>query len=131
MQLGYVDVGMIHYVDDKKDFSDIFGGEIIQYAKDLKEKGVIRSIGLSTHNPDVAFLAVATGLVDVILFSINPAYDMLPASEDINVLFDENSFDRVYEGIDPERDRLYRTCQNEGVAIKRDESVCRRPAARR
>ena len=117
MQIGYVDVGMIHYVDDKQDFSDIFNGEIILYAKKLKAEGVIRTIGLSTHNTDVAFLAAATGLVDVILFSVNPAYDMLPASEDINVLFDESTFDRVYEGIDPERDRLYRTCQNEGVAI--------------
>jgi predicted aldo/keto reductase-like oxidoreductase len=117
MQLEYVDVGMMHFVDDRQDFSVIFNGEMIEYAKMLKEKGVIRSIGLSTHNPDVAFMAVATGLVDVILFSINPAYDMLPASEDINVLFDESTFDRVYEGIDPLRDRLYRTCQNEGVAI--------------
>ncbi|WP_246578026.1 hypothetical protein [Clostridium psychrophilum] len=26
-----------------------------------------------------------TGIVDVILFSINAAYDMLPASEDVNI----------------------------------------------
>lgn len=118
MRLGYVDVGMIHYVDDQKDFDNIFNGEIIEYAKELKEKGVIRSIGISTHNPDIAFRAVETGIIDVVLFSINAAYDMLPASEDVNILFEESTFkNRTYEGIDPKRDKLYQTCQNAGVAL--------------
>jgi len=118
MQLDYVDVGMIHYVDDQKDFDNIFNGEIIKYAKGLKEKGVIKSLGISTHNPDIAFRAVETGIIDVILFSINAAYDMLPASEDVNVLFEEGTFKNTnYEGIDPKRDKLYQTCQNTGVAL--------------
>lgn len=118
MQLDYVDVGMIHYVDDQKDFDNIFNGEIIKYAKGLKEKGIIKSLGISTHNTDIAFKAVETGIIDVILFSINAAYDMLPATEDVYELFEESTFrDRTYEGIDPKRDRLYRTCENEGVAL--------------
>ncbi|EHI99089.1 4Fe-4S ferredoxin iron-sulfur binding domain-containing protein [Clostridium sp. DL-VIII] len=118
MKLDYVDVGMIHYVDDQKDFNSIFNGEIIEYAKQLKEKGVLKSIGISTHNPDIAFRAVETGIIDVILFSINAAYDMLPASEDVNILFEENTFkDRAYEGIDPKRDKLYQICENAGVAL--------------
>jgi len=118
MQLDYVDIGMIHYVDDQKDFDEIFSGEIINYAKELKAKGVIKSLGLSTHNTDIAFKAVETGIIDVILFSINAAYDMLPASEDVNILFKESTFkDRTYEGIDPNRDKLYRTCQNAGVVL--------------
>jgi len=118
MQLEYVDVGMIHYVDDDKDFDNIFNGEIIKYAKGLKEKGVIKSLGISTHNPDIAFRAVETGIIDVILFSINAAYDMLPASEDVYELFEESTFkNRTYEGIDPKRDKLYRTCENAGVAL--------------
>ncbi|MDF2882493.1 MAG: putative oxidoreductase of aldo/keto reductase family [Clostridiaceae bacterium] len=118
MQLDYVDVGMIHYVDDEKDFDNIFNGEIIKYAKGLKEKGIIRSLGISTHNPDIAFRAVETGIIDVILFSINAAYDMLPASEDVNILFAEDTFkNRTYEGVDPKRSKLYQTCENEGVAL--------------
>lgn len=118
MQLDYVDIGMIHYVDDHKDFDNIFNGEIIKYAKGLKEKGVIKSLGISTHNSDIAFRAVETGVIDVILFSINAAYDMLPASEDVNILFEENTFkSRTYEGIDQKRDELYRTCENVGVAL--------------
>lgn len=118
MQVDYVDVGMIHYVDDEKDFNNIFNGDIIKYAKELKENGIIKSIGISTHNPDIALKSVESGLIDVILFSINAAYDMLPASKDVDILFEENTFkDRVYEGIDSKRDRLYRICENEGVAL--------------
>lgn len=118
MRLSYVDVGMIHYVDDEKDFNNILSGEIIEYAKELKEKGIIKSIGISTHNADIAFKAVESGLIDVILFSINAAYDMLPANEDVNILFEETTFkNRTYEGIDLKRDKLYRICENEGVAL--------------
>lgn len=118
MQLDYVDLGMIHYVDDEKDFHNIFNGEIIKYAKELKEKGIIKALGISTHNTDIAFKAVETGIIDVILFSINAAYDMLPPTEDVNKLFEESTFKgRTYEGIDLKRDKLYRTCENAGVAL--------------
>ncbi|MCQ4727270.1 aldo/keto reductase [Anaerotignum faecicola] len=118
MRIGYVDIGMIHYVDDKKDFENVFNGEIIKYAKSLKEKGIIKHIGLSTHNPDIAFMAVESGIIEVILFSINPAYDMLPASEDIDFMFEESTYNgRTYEGIDPKRGKLYQTCENKGVAL--------------
>ncbi|MGE5380609.1 MAG: aldo/keto reductase [Methylocystaceae bacterium] len=118
MQLDYVDIGMIHYVDDERDFNRIFQGRIIDYAKQLKARGVVRCLGISTHNPDIALKAVESGLIDVILFSINAAYDMLPASEDVNILFEEDTFTgRTYEGIDPQRSLLYQTCQNAGVAL--------------
>ena len=118
MQLDYVDVGMIHYIDDDKDFDNVFGGEIIEYAKELQSKGIIKHLGISTHNPDIALRAVNTGIIDVILFSINAAYDMLPASEDVDILFEEDTYkDIVYQGIEPKRDKLYRICENEGVAL--------------
>ncbi|MCG2729497.1 MAG: aldo/keto reductase [Acetobacterium sp.] len=118
MQLEYIDVGMIHYVDEKSDFEQIFHGEIIAYAQELKRQGHIKALGLSTHNPDIAMMALDSGLIDVILFSINPAYDMLPASEDVNILFEGDTFtERTYEGIDPKREQLYQTCENAGVAL--------------
>jgi predicted aldo/keto reductase-like oxidoreductase len=43
---------------------------------------------------------------------------MLPAGEDVNILFEESTFENMtYEGIDQKRDELYRTCQNAGVAL--------------
>ncbi|MFQ9872514.1 MAG: aldo/keto reductase [Oscillospiraceae bacterium] len=113
----YVDVGMIHYSDELEDFRNILEGEIFEYILVLREQGKIRSTGLSTHNPDVALAAARSGKIDVILFSINPAYDMLPPSDNIDVLFERESYDRVYRGIDPNRERLYQECQNAGVAL--------------
>lgn len=45
---------MIHYVDSEEDFQTVFGGEIIEYAKELKEKGIVRYLGMSSHNPHIA-----------------------------------------------------------------------------
>ena len=93
MQIEYVDIGMVHYVDDKNDYDIVMNGPIIEYAKQLKQKGIIKSIGLSTHNTDIALLAAESGIMDVIMFSINPAYDMLPANEDVNIFFEESTYD--------------------------------------
>lgn len=118
MHLDYVDIGMIHYVDDERDFDGILEGGIMEYAKKLKAAGVVRCLGISTHNPDIAMKAAESGFIDVILFSINAAYDMLPASEDVDILFEESTFNnRTYEGIDPRRSLLYQTCQGVGVAL--------------
>lgn len=82
----YLDIGMIHYINGKQDFEEVFGGEIIEYYKELKAAGTIRAIGSSSHNLIVARRAVETGLIDVLMLSVNAAYDMQPASEDCNDL---------------------------------------------
>ena len=46
----------------------------------------------------------------MILFSINPAFDMLPASEDIDAMFAEE-FSAELKGIDPEHAALYSILQ--------------------
>ncbi len=79
----YIDVGMIHYVDNEDDFRTVFEGPILDYAKELKAKGIIRHIGMSSHNPIIALKAVESGVIDVLMFSINPAYDMERAETDI------------------------------------------------
>ena len=112
----YIDLGMIHFVDETAEFQRIMKGEFIEYARDLKARGVIRHIGMSTHNPDVARLAALDGEIEMILFSINPAFDMMPASEDMNLYFAE-SYDESLSGIAPERAELYRLCEQRGVGI--------------
>ena len=116
MQTDYIDLGMIHYVDQEADWNDIVNGPFLQYVLELKEAGTIRHIGLSTHNPKIARKAAESGFVEMILFSINPAFDMLPASEDIDAYFDEK-YDTVQGGIDPERAELYQLCEQHDVGI--------------
>lgn len=116
LQTDYVDLGMIHYVDKTTEFEQIMQGEFMAYIRQLKREGTIRHIGLSTHNPDVARLAAQQGEVEMILFSVNPAFDMLPSSEDLNDYFQETYADEV-GGIAPQRAELYRICAKEGVGI--------------
>ena len=116
LQTDYIDLGMIHFVDETAEFDRIMNGAFIEYVRELKQKGIIRHIGLSTHNPDVGRLAALCGEIEMILFSINPAFDMLPASEDINTLFSEN-YGEELRGIAPEREELYQICERESVGI--------------
>lgn len=113
----YVDIGMIHYVDSEETWARIANGEIMQYALELKASGKIKHIGLSSHNPIVALEAVKSGLIEVLMFSVNPCYDLLPGGEDVDKLFDSESYDKPLYNLDPVREELYETCQREGVGI--------------
>ncbi len=116
LRTDYIDLGMIHFVDEEAEFHTIMNGEFIVYMKELKQSGTIRHIGLSTHNPAVAKLAAESGIVEMILFSINPAFDMLPATEDLNTYFAED-YDASLGGIAKERIELYQICERENVGI--------------
>ena len=113
----YIDVGMIHYVDEQNDFDEVFGGPVIQLAKKLKSAEKIRAIGMSTHNPRVAIQAAKSGVVDVIMFSVNPAYDLLPPTEDVDSIFQKETYENALSSIDPERQELYSLCESQGVAL--------------
>ena len=112
---GYIDLGMIHYVDSEEDWNTCMQTEYLAYVKELHEKGLIRHIGLSTHNPRIAKKAAESGFIEMILFSINPAFDLKPASENLDTLFGE--YDSSLKGIDPEREALYRLCEEKNVGI--------------
>ena len=112
----YIDLGMIHFVDEETEFHKIMEGEFLDYVKEKKKQGIIHHIGMSTHNPKVAKLAALSGVVEMILFSINPAFDLLPASEDMNTYF-ADSYAEDLNGIDPERAELYQVCEQHGIGI--------------
>lgn len=111
----YIDLGMIHYIDSEEDWNKSMNGPFIDYVKDLHARGVIRHIGLSTHNPVMTKRAVLSGFVEMILFSINPAFDMQPPSEDLMQMF--GWYEDNMKGIDPERAELYRLAEENDVGI--------------
>ena len=115
MKTDYIDLGMIHYVDAEDDWNRCMSTDYIKYVYELHEKGAIRHVGLSTHNPRIAKMAVETGFVEMILFSVNPAFDMHPATEDLDSMFGE--YDSKLSGIDKERAALYRLCEEKEVGI--------------
>jgi len=113
----YIDVGMLFFIDSQKHFDEVFNSDIVKYAQDLKRKGVIRAIGASSHNPVIAKKVVETKIVELLMFSINPAFDMVPADIDIlNCL--EGGFDKsVMRKVDERRSELYKRCEQLNVPI--------------
>lgn len=113
----YIDFGMLFFIDSEQHFDEVFNSDIIRYAEELKKKGVIRAIGASSHNPVIAKKVVETGLVELLMFSINPAFDMIPAEIDaLNYL--SNHFDKeLMLEIDRKRLDLYRTCEKLDIPI--------------
>lgn len=100
----YVDFGFLHCVDEESDLNDIVKSGIFDYVKQLKAKGVVRHIGFSSHTPSVAHKLLGTGLMDMMMFSINPAYD-LECGDEYGI------------GTTNERAELFRRCEAEDVGI--------------
>lgn len=117
LETDHVEIGMIHYVDSAAEWDGIESGEIMKYALELKAAGVIGCIGVSSHNPEAAMKAVGSGLVDVLMFSVNPCYDLLPGTEVVEDLWAEKSYEKPLLNMDPARAELYETCQRLGVGI--------------
>ena len=79
-------------------------GGTLDFILQLKKQGVVRHIGLSSHTPQVVNQALDAGILDMLMFSINPAYDY------------EQEGEFAIGGVQ-ERRRLYQRCEAEGVGI--------------
>ncbi|MDR2921311.1 MAG: aldo/keto reductase [Tannerella sp.] len=112
----YIDVGMLFFMDSDEAFEQALANGIVDYALELKEKGIIRAIGTSSHNPRVARRVLKTGIVDLMMFSINPAFDMTPSEKDVLETFEELE-KQQYVTIDPVRNELYKYCEQQNIAI--------------
>lgn len=116
LQTDYIDLGMIHFVDWDAEWEEAMNGPFFQYVKELKAAGKIRHIGMSTHNPAMAKKAAESGIIEMLLFSVNPAFDLLPPTENIDDYFAEE-YQEGLGGIDPARSALYRLCEQNDVGI--------------
>lgn len=118
LQTDYIDIGMIHFVDTVDDWNALQGSDFLNYMLEQKEKGVIHHIGMSSHDPKTAALAVKSGLIEMILFSVNPAFDMLPSGQDLDKLLSAGyRYDQQLSGINAERAELYKLCEEYNVGI--------------
>lgn len=116
LQTDTIDLGMIHFIDQESDWEAAVNGPYLDYVRELKASGKIRHIGMSTHNPAMAKKAVESGIVEMLLFSINPAFDLLPPTDNIDNYFADRYQDGL-SGIDPARTELYKLCERHDVGI--------------
>ena len=124
LKTDYIDLGMIHYVDREDDWEIVSNpGPYLDYVMELKEQGRIRHIGLSTHNPVIARKAAESGLAEMILFSVNPAFDLMPPTDVIENYF-ADQYAEDLNGVDPVRAEMYKICEQQDVGI-----TCMKPFA--
>lgn len=93
----YIDIGMMHIFDKMEEWEAVQGSDYLQYVKDLKAQGKIKHIGVSSHNAEVALAIAKSGLVEVIMFSLNPAFDRVLSGKSP---WDPATFDNMLPGID-------------------------------
>lgn len=118
LQIDYLDIGIIHYVDTLDDFNNIMNGEFIEYVRKQKEDGIIHHIGIGTHTPEIALLATEIEDIEIILFSINPAFDMLATINNMDIYNDIKTYeDKELEGLAPERAELYQICSKKDIPL--------------
>ena len=117
LETDHAEIGMVHYVDSLAEWETVKTGPVMEYALALKAAGTIGCLGLSSHNPQVSLAAVESGLIDVLMFSVNPCYDLQPASEDVEELWAPKNYAAPLLNMDPERQALYEACQRLGVGI--------------
>lgn len=103
LRTDYIDYGFIHCMDEEGDWKTYRKNGVLDKLLRLKEEGVVRHIGLSSHTPRLVNRVLDEGIVDMLMFSINPGYD-----------YQEGEY---ANGSVNERAELYRRCQKEGVGI--------------
>ena len=99
----YIDVGFIHCLDEEEDLKNYEKNGVLQFLLSMQQQGVVKYLGLSTHAPTLANRVLDMGILDMMMFSINPMYDYGQGDYSI--------------GSASERYRLYTRCEKEGVGI--------------
>ena len=103
LKTDYIDFGFIHCIDEQADWEKVLSGGTLEYIRELKKAGTVRHIGLSSHTPSIVERFLDEGDIDMVMFSINPAYDYRQG-------------DYAIGSVD-ERMAMYRRCEAGGVGI--------------
>ena len=103
LKTDYINYGFIHCQDESKDWKKYQENGILAYLLQLKEQGIVRHIGVSSHTPSVIQEIIDTDLIDMLMFSVNPAYDY-------------NHGEYAFGGVD-ERADVYKRCEKLGIGI--------------
>ncbi len=117
----YIDVLMLHFVDNDADFDHVFGDSgLLELAKRLRKAGKARMLGLSSHVAPVSLRAVRSGEIDVLMFPVNPALDTLPGDLQIEAQWNDATFGEVATekaSLASDRQGLYHASAAAGVAV--------------
>ncbi len=103
LRTDYIDYGFIHCQDEDSDWETYQRNGVYDYLLKMKEEGVVKHTGLSSHTPSVIQRIMNKAEIDMLMFSVNPGYDY-------------GQGDYAHGGVD-ERSEIYKRCEKEGVGI--------------
>ena len=103
LRTDYIDYGFIHCIDELSDWQEYQDNGAYAYLLQLKQQGVVRHIGLSSHTPATIQRVLDEAPVDMLMFSVNPGYDYQKGE--------------YAKGSVEERAAIYRRCVAEGIGI--------------
>lgn len=103
LRTNYIDYGFIHCQDEDSDWETYQWNGVYDYLMKMKEEGVVKHTGLSSHTPSVIQRIMDEAQIDMLMFSVNPGYDY-------------GQGDYAHGGVD-ERAEVYKRCEKEGVGI--------------
>lgn len=98
-----INYGFIHCQDESSDWASYRENGILDFLLSMKAQGVVKHIGASSHTPSVIQEILDEELIDMLMFSVNPAYD-----------YQQGEY--AYGGVD-ERTLVYQRCEKDGVGI--------------
>ena len=110
----HIEVGMIHITDSPEEWNELEGSPYLDYVFQLKKEGKIKHIGVSSHNAEVALMAAKSGWIEVIMFSLNPAFDRLRGGA---TPWTAGAMDNLQAGIDPVRVEFYDYCTSHHIGV--------------
>ena len=115
----YIDVLFLHNCDDETDLDEILNGWMYSYAKELKDSGKAGFIGISSHNTKIALQAVKSGKIEVLMFPVNPLFNLLP-QDSADARMKGREVKRMTEeekAAYPTKQELYELCGTMGIPI--------------
>lgn len=103
LKTDYIDYGFIHCLDELSDWQEYQKGGAFDYLMKMKEQGVVKHIGVSSHTPATIQRILDEAPIDMLMFSVNPAYDYHKGT--------------YAKGSADERAAVHRRCEAEGIGI--------------
>jgi predicted aldo/keto reductase-like oxidoreductase len=87
----YVDVLTLYYVEEMREWQEIVGaGGALSYCQAAQRDGVVRRIGLTTHQRPLAATVARSGLLDLLMLRYNAAHrgaerEVFPVTDELGL----------------------------------------------
>lgn len=124
LDTGYADIFILACCDKVIEFNEVMGsGGLFEYAKKLRDEGKVKHIGFSTHNTEIAHKVITCGEFDVLMYPINPAFDVIDDEEKYNSDILGNIWDEAYNytSVDKSdnqpRKNVFIECERNGMGL--------------